>query len=185
VYPVARSLHQQRNYVILYDTIYPIPLPASKLHRCPNVASVSRTVTPQLIFPTCLHEVRSNSPSTYTGHVLQMIWGILKQIFCVFQLNKQNQPVPVFRLKEPFRWTRSYVSVTSLAEELFETLDFVWKCTHKEAATWNLQQTCPINENGLQAGRWNRTCLCKEWIFFNSFRTCLPEIDPTTREDRN
>jgi len=31
-----------------------------------------------------LNEVRSKSPSTYTGHVLQIILGILKQTFCFF-----------------------------------------------------------------------------------------------------
>jgi hypothetical protein len=83
---------------------------------------VSKTVTAQLKFPSYLQEVRSKSPSTYTGQVLQMILGILKQTFC-FSSVEQTEPVPVFRLSEQFSWTSSCVMF--LVEELFETLDFV------------------------------------------------------------
>jgi hypothetical protein len=42
--------------------------------------------------------------------------------------------MPMFRLNEPFPWINSVVSVRSLVEELFETLEFIWKCKQKEAA---------------------------------------------------
>ena len=47
----------------------------------------------------------------------------------------------------------------------------------------SVQQTCPITAAGPQAEGTNRTCLCKEWIFFNSIRTCIRELGAATLED--
>jgi hypothetical protein len=91
----------------------------------------------------------------------------------------------MFRLNEPFPWTRYLVSVMSLVEAPFEILDFIWKYTHKEAAHMKLTKDVSDKCEWSEVERKKRTCLFKEWIFFNYFSTCLSEFGAATREDRN